>query len=434
MSSGEQRVSDAAGQDSRPYFFLSYARTPKRDPADKENPDRWVQKLYRDLCSAILQMTDVQPAEAGFMDMDNKLGAEWSPELMTAIKNCRVFVPLYSRRYFESDNCGREWFAFARREVIHQARPGERADAIVPALWTRLDRDRIPAVAQTLQYARPEMGERYCTDGFYGIIKLRNYRDDYQKAVHRLAERIIELGDKSVARADYDVQSMERKDFESLQSAFGPASARRTTIGTLRISVLAHDTFTLPPGRARDYYGDTPHSWSPYQPGYPQPVAEYALDLAKKCLDCDPIIEAFEAESLNDNPSVPPGICLVDAWVAVSDAYHERLRQLNELAVPWLSVVVPWNGDDEGFRAQGELLHAKLEEHLGGKLSSVPRRCRMAADGIPTIHDLGFVLPEMAMIMLKRYHRDAPAPVDAGPVLPRPRLRQSNPSEPGGSG
>ena len=110
---------------------------------------------------------------------------------------------------------------------------------------------KIPAIAQTLQYAHPGLGERYCADGFYGIMKLRNYRDDYQRAVHRLAERIIELGDKSVAHADHDVQRMERKDFESLQSAFGPTSARRTTDGKLRISVLAHDTSTLPPGRAR---------------------------------------------------------------------------------------------------------------------------------------------------------------------------------------
>lgn len=434
MSTGERRADAAGGPNARPYFFLSYARTPKRDPGDKENPDRWVHKLYKDLCNAILQMTDVQPAEAGFMDTENKLGAEWSPELMTAIKNCRVFVPLYSRRYFESDNCGREWFAFARREVNHRARGGERVDAIVPALWTRLDRSEIPMIAQTYQYAHPDLGQRYCADGFYGIMKLRNYRDDYQRAVHRLAERIIELGKKSVAHADYDVQRMERKDFESLQSAFGPTSARRTTNGKLRISVLAHDTFTLPPGRSRDYYGDRARSWSPYQPGYPQPVAEYALDLAKKCMDCDPIIDSFEAESSNDNHSVPPGICLVDAWVAVSDAYSERLRQLNEQAVPWLSVVVPWNGDDDGLRVQGDLLRAKLEERLGGKLSSVPRRCRMAANGIPTIQDLGYVLPEMAMIMLKRYHRDAPAPVDAGPILPRPRLRQSAPGEPGGSG
>jgi FxsC-like protein len=431
MPGGERGTSDAEASDIRPYFFLSYARTPKRDPADKENPDRWVHKLYKDLCDEILQMTDVAPAEAGFMDTENKLGAEWSPELMAALKNCRVFVPLYSRRYFESDNCGREWFAFARREVIHRARGGQRVDAIVPALWTRLDRDKIPALAQTFQYAHPGLGERYCADGFYGIMKLRNYRGDYQRAVHRLAERIIELGDKSVAHADPDVQRMERKDFESLQSAFGPTSARRTTGGTLRISVLAHDTSTLPAGREREYYGATPHSWSPYQPDYPQPVADYALDLAMKCLDCDPAIEAFEGGTAEDGHPSPPGICLVDAWVATSDAYHERLRQLNELPAPWLSVVVPWNSDDQGFSRQRELLRAKLEEHLGKKLSSVPRRCRMAADGIPTIEDLGLVLPEMAMIMLKRYHKDAPAPLSAGPVVPRPRLRESRPSQPG---
>jgi FxsC-like protein len=392
-----------------------------------------VHKLYRDLCDAILQMTDVQPAEAGFMDVENKVGAEWSPELITALKNCRVFVPLYSRRYFESDNCGREWFAFARREVIHRARGGERVDAIVPALWTRLERDRIPAIAQTLQYAHPELGERYCADGFYGIIKLRDRRTDYQRAVYRLAERIIELGDKSIGHADHDVRQMERKDFASLQSAFGPTSARRTTDGKLQISVLAHDTNSLPAGRSREYYGETAHSWSPYRPGYTQPVAEYALDLARKCLDCDPAIEEFGGETDFGDNSPSPGICIIDAWVVTSDAYRERLRRLNELAAPWLTIAVPWNNDDQGFSAQGDLLRARLAEYLGQKLSSVPRRCRVAADGIPTIQELGLVLPEMAMIMLKRYHKDAPAPLDAGPLIPRPRLRYVDASEPGDS-
>ena len=46
--------------------------------------------------------------------------------------------------------------------------------------------------------------------------------------------------------------------------------------GQLQIAVLAHDTSTLPPGRTRDYYGATPHTWSPYRPDYPQPVADYA--------------------------------------------------------------------------------------------------------------------------------------------------------------
>ena len=41
------------------------------------------------------------------------------------------------------------------------------------------------------------LGERYCAEGFYGIMKLQNYRADYQRAVHRLAERIIAIGDES---------------------------------------------------------------------------------------------------------------------------------------------------------------------------------------------------------------------------------------------
>ena len=424
-----------SGQDGRPYFFLSYARTPKRDPADRGDPDRWVHKLYKDLCDEILQMTNAQPGEAGFMDRESKLGAEWSPELMTALKACRVFVPLYSRRYFESNNCGKEWFAFAQREVLHQAQDGQVATAIVPALWTRLDRERIPEVAKSFQYDHAGLGERYQAEGFYGIMKLRNYRGDYQRAVHRLAERIIEVGDESIAYADDDVQRMERKDFESLPSAFGPASARRTTDDRLQITVLAHDTSTLPQGRASDYYGETPHTWSPYHPSYSRPLADYALDLAKKCLDYEPLLEAFENERLpwSGNGQMPPGLFLVDAWVSLSDSHHDRLSLLNQISEPWVSVLVPWNSQDAGLSAQERDLREKLHLHLGRKLESVPRRCRMAADGIPTLQDFIQLLPDMTMIMLKRYRKYASAHPPKGPTIERPRLRRADPELFGGS-
>lgn len=419
----------------RPYFFLSYARTPKRDPSDRGDPDRWVHKLYKDLCDEILQMTDAQPGEAGFMDRENKLGAEWSPELMTALKVCRVFVPLYSRRYFESNNCGKEWFAFAQREVMHQAQGGKAVTAIVPALWTRLDREKIPVVAQSFQYDHADLGERYRAEGFYGIMKLRNYRGDYQRAVHRLAERIIEIGDRSVAHADDDVQGMERKDFESLPSAFGPASARRTTDGQLQISVLAHDTSTLPPGRANDYYGETPRTWSPYHPSYSRPLADYALELAKKCLDYEPLLGAFEdgRPPWIDQGRVPPSLYLVDAWVSLSDSHLERLSLLNQISEPWVSVLIPWNNQDAGTSAIERDLREKLHQHLGQKLDSVPRRCRMAADGIPTLQDFIQLLPDMTMIMLKRYRKYAPAHPPKGPAIERPRLRRADPADFGGS-
>lgn len=419
----------------RPYFFLSYARTPKRDPADRSDPDRWVHKLYKDLCDEILQMTDAQPGEAGFMDRENKLGAEWSPELMAALKACRVFVPLYSRRYFESDNCGKEWFAFAQREVMHEARDGEAVSAIVPALWTHLDRHMIPVVAQSFQYDHADLGERYRAEGFYGIMKLRNYRADYQRAVHRLAERIIEIGDRSIAHSDGDVQGMERKDFESLPSAFGPASARRTTNSQLKITLLAHDTSNLPPGRASDYYGETPNAWSPYQPLHSRPVAEYALELAKRCLDCEALLDTFEngRPPWNGNGQMPPSLFLVDAWVSLSDSYQERLSMLNQISEPWVSVLIPWNQQDAGLGLLENDLRERLYQNLGRKLEGVPRRCRMAADGIPTLPDFIHLLPEMTMIMLKRYRKYAPAHPPKGPTIERPRLRRADPADFGGS-
>src|ERR1700733_12385219 len=344
----------ASPHDGRPYFFLSYARTPKRDPSDREDPDRWVYKLYKDLCGEILQMTDARPEEAGFMDREVKSGSEWSPQLTNALAKCRVFLPLYSRRYFESDACGREWFAFARREITRKARRNDTVEAIVPALWTKIDLEKIPAVAQTVQFDHNFLGERYGADGFYGIMKLQNYRGDYQLAVHRLAERIIAIGDGSIASVDDDVP-----DFKSLPSAFGPASASRTTGRQLRIAVLAHDTSTLPPGRASDYYGATPSSWSPYSPDYPQPVADYAMELARSCLDVAPQVEDFKDNTVswdgNEHPT-PPSVWLVDAWTGVSTAHEEQLRKLDQIEEPWVSVVIPWNSQDRGLNEDEHFL------------------------------------------------------------------------------
>jgi FxsC-like protein len=424
-----------SGRDYRPYFFLSYARTPKRDPADKEDPDRWVYKLYRDLCEVILQLTDARPEETGFMDRENKLGAEWSPELVNALQRCRVFVPLYSRRYFESSYCGKEWFAFARRQVMNAARGGDVVSAVVPALWTRMNAEQLPNVAQSVQFDHAVLGERYCSEGFYGIMKLQNYRADYQRAVYRLAERIVDVGDASAAHAD-DSAARERgpEDFESLPSAFGPESAPRVADGQLHISVLAHDVSTLPPGRLSEYYGETPRTWSPYRPDFPQPVADYAGDLARKCLDCRPLVVPFGSGDWagdRDGHPMPPGLCLVDAWVSTSDAHREQLSYLNEIEESWVSVLIPWNAKDSELSDAEQDLRRGLQQHLGRKLESVPRRCKMAANGIPTLEEFSQILPEMTLTMLKRFRKAAPAHPPAGPVIDRPRLRRADPEDSG---
>jgi FxsC-like protein len=412
----------------RPYFFLSYARTPKRDPGDKEDPDRWVHRLYKDLCSAILQMTDAQPNEAGFMDRETQLGDEWPPRLGQALATCRVFVPLYSRRFFESDYCGKEWCAFANREVNQNAREDDRASAIVPALWTGLSQYQLPDVAQQIQYNHADLGPRYTAEGFYGIMKLQKYRSDYALAVHRLAQRIVQVADETALPAERPA------DFVALQSTFGPASAKRSAADQLQIAVLAHDNLSLPPGRDAHYYGSTPRAWGPYRPEYQQPLADYARELARKCLGCQPLVGTFDellSRASNGAP-VPPSLFLVDAWVALSPAHQERLRRLDELDQSWVSVLVPWNILDAGLASAESDLRSGLEQLLGRRLASVPRRCELAAVGIPTLQEFGQLLAEMTLIMLKRFRRDTPAFPPDGPPIQRPRLRGPGPNDPGG--
>jgi FxsC-like protein len=128
---------------------------------------------------------------------------------------------------------------------------------------------------------------------------------------------------------------------------------------------------------------------------------------------------------------VPPSLCLVDAWVSLSAKYQEHLSRLDQIKEPWVSVLVPWNSEDTGMHEARDDLREKLHQHLGRKLAGVPRRCQMAASGIPTLQDFGHLLPEMTMIMLKRFRKEAAAHPPAGPIIERPRLRSTDPKDPG---
>jgi FxsC-like protein len=413
--------------DNAPYFFLSYARTPKLDPSAKNDPDHWVHKLYQDLCEAILGMTSVRPESVGFMDRENRPGAIWPKELSRALATCRVFVPLFSERYFNSENCGKEWFAFARREMNHRARGHEPADAIVPALWAAVRSDSMPEVAKSVRYGRPDLSPRYGAEGFYGLMKLKRYQEDYEMAVYQLARRIVQVANET------KISSELPTEYHSLQSAFGRGGGLGAETGQLQITVLSLDTSTLPVGRTGDYYGSTPRMWSPYRPDYQQPLAEYAADLTEY-LGFRPAVGTFDEHTADwaaHRQLIPPSLCLVDPWAVVSPAYQKRLRRLDQLEQPWVSVLVPWNSQDAEMAVAEQGLRHGLSLSLRRQLESVPHRCRMAATGIPTLQDFSELLPEMAMIMQKRFRKEAPAYPPKGPSIARPRLRAADPEDSG---
>lgn len=399
---------------NEPYFFLSYARTPRLDRHSSADPDFWFHKFYEDLSAEVLQR--IRSSGAGFMDSEIRLGMQWSGELTTALATCRVFVPLYSPRYFSSENCGKEWYAFSKRVLDQRARQPNTPMAIVPALWVPVDEDSLPGVAKALQFKHHGLGGKYEEAGFFGIIKLARFSDDYILAVQNLARRIVEVGDRT--RIDPGWHT----DFDTSESAFGDSDVHEMDDKNMQLTVVTIDISNLPDGRSEQYYGKTPLQWRPYFPAAPMPILDYARELARY-LGCKPRVVTL-VEHLKDVAKGvnAPGLFLIDAWAVTAQAYCDDLRRLDELDQEWTSVLHPWNRDD-GQTIAANNLRESLESCLGRKLSSIPRRLREQAVAIETIEDFGDVMAPMIMVMRRRFLRgSAPNPPDAS-TIERPRLR-----------
>jgi TIR domain/NB-ARC domain len=207
---------------SRPYFFLSYRHTPKFAAHDEADPDIWAARLYKDLCDHLFQISSLPLDDTmGFMDRELRSGNEWTVKLASALATCRVFLPLYSPRYFSSEHCGREWSAFARRTAGTSARKVESVEAIIPALWVPVRPEQLPEAARTIHYLAGDYGGAYATHGFYRLMRLSKYQDDYEEAVYELARRIRDVAESTPVAPGHVA------DYGSLVSAFG--SEGRTT-------------------------------------------------------------------------------------------------------------------------------------------------------------------------------------------------------------
>jgi FxsC-like protein len=405
-----------AEQGSAPYFFLSYAHTPAHNH-DRTDPDKWVLQLYKDLCQDIMVLTDASPGAAGFIDRDMHAGTNWPRTLSEALATCRVFVPLYSPRYFKSEYCGREWYAFHRRLLEHKAKNGELADTIIPALWVAVDPENLPGIASAIQFDHRAFGTRYSRDGFYGIMKLGRYRTEYKQAVYQLARRIVQVANST------SIDPLPFDDFESLPSPFGSVDNEMNG-QRLNITIAAPDEQTLPSGRRSCYYGPTARDWRPFHPDYRQPLAEYADDLAK-CLGFEPVINTL-AEDLSDFGSSAsngaPGLLLLDAWSSLSSADQEKLRRFDQRSQPWISVMVPLNSKDEDTMTIKTELQESLNNSVRQLFERVPYKYRKASSGIPNLREFGDMFPALAHYVANKFLKKAEAHPPSGPAVDRFKL------------
>ncbi|MFF3034863.1 FxsC protein [Streptomyces rubiginosohelvolus] len=401
----------------RPYFFLSYAHTPGYGAGT--DPDMWVERLFQDLCGHVMAMTDLPAgAPAGFMDREIRSGEGWSERLGDVLATCRVFVPLFSPRYFASEMCGKEWYAFEQRAIHHRARSNQPAEAIVPALWVPVPPSQLPGSAERLQFNHRDFGERYVSDGLYGLIKLRLFAEEYERAVYELAKRIVSVADS------VRIDTGRPVDYRLAPSAFGSPSSGVGAPRPMQITIAAPTRHDLPEGRNSDHYGDHPQDWNPYYPASARPLAYVAEELVRS-LNYQAVITSFD-EDRHDGKAPPstPEILLVDRWALRDEDHCRRLAAFDAENRPWVTMVVPWSRDDHQSRAAETELTEKLEAVMPVKMGQGRALCRAAAKGVPTMEAFGQLLPQVVEVAAQQYlkHAKAYPPGSGGGSGERTRL------------
>jgi FxsC-like protein len=166
---------------SAPLFFLSYALGPD---------DGYVRKLYDDLTREVRRRGFVSEP-VGFFGASKRENAAWQQAAAEALASCRVFVPIYSPRYFDSETCGRQWAAFARRFDSGD----DFAAAVLPVQW--VPALALPPVAQHVPVPTAPLGDIYAERGLYGIIRTRRFEDEYEIFLAKLTDRVLDAARRS---------------------------------------------------------------------------------------------------------------------------------------------------------------------------------------------------------------------------------------------
>lgn len=410
--------------DDQPYFFLSYARTPSpayapargqgdstaRDQGERaDDPDYWVRQLFSDLSRRLRERLGLPSgANPGFMDREVGPGNEWPARLASALATCRVFVPLYSRRYFNSVHCGKEWSAFARRIDHYQGGREDGKRFIVPALWVPV---REPFPPEVARYRPADFGGIYATQGFYGIIKLNRYRDEYETAVRRLADQIADTGGELW---DTAMLPPEPEPYRQPGNAFG--SAYVPGDGERRVLV------TVAPGRRSG--GPAPEQaesalgWKPYDL-MPRPLAEEVADLATSLGYLPEVggLAQHADELVSQEPPTRAMLLIVDLWAARDPKTREILQRIDSANRSWVRVMVVMNPKDGRTIAEESQLRNALEAALPHKLEGGGRaKSQLAIKGVPTLDDFGATVPDLLRAAEQWFLRAASASGAHDPV------------------
>ena len=362
------------------HFFFSYAR---RDSAD----DPYLRRFYEDLRKEVSSRGGVEKESAGFFDIHQPTGTDWPTTSGTAVGSCKVFVPVYSPWYFNSDACGSEWHGFGRRLTQHHARTGEHLASVLPVWW--LPPNTRPPATQNLHDTRDQFGATYREFGLHTLIRQKRCQDEYLTFLNGFALQILKAAEKPPCPiAGINLRTEPNAFAQSVQVEEKSQAGGSKVINFVVAAGTSAEMQNV--RQVLDTYGRTWRDWAPYVPRYCDPLVLKAQDVAVEqrmisgpVLAGDDLIQVLDRAKKNQELVV----LLVDPWIVGIERYRDLLEQLGSRRYMNVAILLP--GDNAELRAlpNGTDVGDVLRMCIGDWLDE-PRSARQDLDTVEKFEDV----------------------------------------------
>lgn len=356
------------------YYFLSYARIDL-----EEDPEEHIHRFYEDLDREVRRKLVLKGRRGGFFDSEStQHGERWPDVIQGALRSCRSLIGLYSRGYFASEYCGKEWAVFHSRIAgFHASQAGSQRPALFfPILFDPPeDLPPLPPVVAAIQYAHDDYPKDYVENGLRYLMARNNLKDVYRDFLDAFVRKLLHAVETWNLEAAGEIP-----DFMTVRSAFH-ASAGDTPAGLLLegtgpdwvdfVYVAARRSELQPIRTRTDAYGETGGvDWKPYWPELTDRIALLAQEVATQ--------EKFLTQPVTVVTDLPAWIreaqkkkrivvVLADTWTLKLPFYRDLMRNYDQWDFWNSCVLIAWNQKDEETAAHRDSLREAVRIALINK-------------------------------------------------------------------
>jgi len=415
------------------WFFLSYAR-------NDANGYPHLNQFYEDLTREVRRMApldaNTSSSDIAFLDQsDIQTGDQWLRTLTEAIQTSRTLVCIYSRGYFNSEFCGKEFAGFQSRidDYVSTNHSIDTAPLIIPVLWDQPGRlpQPMPEAVRAIQYTHDEFGELYAKEGLLYIMRLQQHRDDYQRFLVRFADKVVQ-----VAKAHELPRLTSLDSLEQLESSFNATQSnllieeganlqgQGPNVAQFVFVAGTHAEFAGVRLGTQCYGANGGREWQPYYPqdkravGIMSQAAATSQNLQYETLAIDQHLVNKLRRAEETNTIV---VIVVDPWSIQVRSYEQPMMSIDKRSFLNCGVLIPWNeNDDETSKCLHRLKTGvertfsrllilntsyfrdsvnsadALQKELADTLIEVRRRLLLKAKVLRPIEHSGIAIPEIS--------------------------------------